>query len=48
MPSTTIAIDEAKANQVLRLVDALEELDDVQNVYGNFDLSEDVLASLAG
>jgi transcriptional/translational regulatory protein YebC/TACO1 len=31
---------------VLRLVDALEDLDDVQSVYGNFDIPDDVLASM--
>jgi transcriptional/translational regulatory protein YebC/TACO1 len=30
------------------LIDALEELDDVQDVYANFDISDDVLAALAG
>jgi transcriptional/translational regulatory protein YebC/TACO1 len=31
---------------VLRLLDALEDLDDVQNVFGNFDVGDDVLESL--
>jgi transcriptional/translational regulatory protein YebC/TACO1 len=30
----------------MRLVEALEDLDDVQNVYGNFDIPDDVLESL--
>jgi YebC/PmpR family DNA-binding regulatory protein len=47
IPSTTIALDAHNAGRVLRLVDALEELDDVQNVYANFDIPEDVLESLA-
>jgi transcriptional/translational regulatory protein YebC/TACO1 len=33
---------------VLRLVDALEDLDDVQSVYGNFDVSDEVLEAVAG
>jgi transcriptional/translational regulatory protein YebC/TACO1 len=34
------------ARKVLRLVDALEDLDDVQNVYANFDMSDEVLEEL--
>ena len=48
LPSTSIPIAEAQAKQVLRLVDALEGLDDVQAVFANFDISDEVLASLAG
>ena len=32
---------------MFELIDAIEDLDDVQNVYGNFDVSEEVMASLA-
>ncbi len=46
IPQTAIAIDGSEAAQVLRLVEALEELDDVQNVYANFDIPEEVMASL--
>ncbi len=46
LPSTSIPVDESSAPKVLRLVDALEDLDDVQAVYANFDISDDVLASL--
>lgn len=46
MPSVSVAVDEAGASKVLRLVDALEDLEDVQSVYGNFDIPDDVLASL--
>ncbi len=46
MPSVSVAVDEAGATKVLRLVDALEDLDDVQAVYGNFDIPDEVLASL--
>jgi YebC/PmpR family DNA-binding regulatory protein len=48
LPSTAIEIDENTARQVLRLVVALEDLDDVQNVYGNFDVSDEVLEAVAG
>jgi YebC/PmpR family DNA-binding regulatory protein len=48
VPKTTVAIDdEAKARQVMRLVDALEENDDVQDVYANFDIPEQVLEAVA-
>jgi YebC/PmpR family DNA-binding regulatory protein len=49
VPRTTVSIDdEAKARQVMRLVDALEENDDVQDVYANFDIPERVLEAVAG
>ncbi|MDQ3916433.1 MAG: YebC/PmpR family DNA-binding transcriptional regulator [Actinomycetota bacterium] len=47
VPKTTIPVDGSDAKKVLNLVDALEELDDVQDVYANFDISDDVLATLA-
>src|SRR2546426_1125973 len=46
-PSTTIELDRAGAGPVLKLLDALEELDDVQEVHSNFDLPDDVMAELA-
>ena len=46
MPSVSVALDETGAVKVLRLVDALEDLDDVQSVYGNFDIPDEVLATL--
>jgi transcriptional/translational regulatory protein YebC/TACO1 len=48
IPRTTVAIaDEATARRVLRLVEGLEETDDVQDVYANFDIPEDVLEAVA-
>jgi len=47
MPSVSVAVDEAGATRVLRLVDALEDLDDVQAVFGNFDIPDEVLAALS-
>ena len=44
--STTIALDEEDAGKLLKLVERLEDLDDVQNVYSNADISEDILAKL--
>ena len=38
--------DPKSAGSVLRLVEALEDLDDVQNVFGNFDVSDEILESL--
>ena len=47
VPSMNVELEDAKsAGAVLRLVDALEDLDDVQNVFGNFDVSDDILESL--
>jgi YebC/PmpR family DNA-binding regulatory protein len=46
LPSMTVPLDADAARKVLRLVDALEDCDDVQNVYGNFDVSDDVLAEI--
>jgi YebC/PmpR family DNA-binding regulatory protein len=47
IPDTTIPIaDEAVARQIMRLCDALEEDDDVQNVYSNLDIPDDLLARL--
>ena len=48
LPKTTVAIeDESAAKKLLRLMDALEENDDVQDVYANFDIPERVLESVA-
>jgi YebC/PmpR family DNA-binding regulatory protein len=45
IPSTTIALAGKEADQVLRLVDTLEDHDDVQNVYANFDIPEEEMAA---
>ena len=48
VPKTTISIDdEAAARKLLRLLDALEESDDVQDVYGNFDIAESLMEAVA-
>ena len=44
MPSVTVPLEEDGARRVFRLVEALEDLDDVQDVYANFDVSDEVLA----
>jgi len=46
LPSMSVPVDAATAPKVLRLMDALEDLDDVQAVYANFDISDDVLAGM--
>ena len=49
IPSVTVAIsDEGTARKVLRLVEGLEEADDVQDVYANFDVPENVLEAVVG
>ena len=44
VPSVTVPLEEDAARRVFRLIEALEDLDDVQDVYANFDVSDDVLA----
>jgi YebC/PmpR family DNA-binding regulatory protein len=49
IPKTTVEVtDESDAKKVLRLIDQLEENDDVQDVYANFDIPERVLEAVAG
>ncbi|GIG39781.1 YebC/PmpR family DNA-binding transcriptional regulator [Cellulomonas phragmiteti] len=45
-PSTQVEVDADGARKILRLIDALEDSDDVQNVYANFDASDEVMAEL--
>ena len=47
VPRTTVEVTEKEARQVLRLIDELEDNDDVQDVYANFDISEEILESVA-
>ena len=47
LPSLSIPLDADGAAKVFALIDAIEELDDVQNVFSNFDVSDEVMASLA-
>jgi YebC/PmpR family DNA-binding regulatory protein len=46
IPSTTTALDLETAQKVLKLIDMLEDLDDVQNVYSNAEIPDDVMAQL--
>jgi YebC/PmpR family DNA-binding regulatory protein len=43
LPSVSVPLDAEGAKKVFRLIDALEDCDDVQNVYANYDVSDDVL-----
>ncbi|MEV0160967.1 YebC/PmpR family DNA-binding transcriptional regulator [Nonomuraea fuscirosea] len=46
LPTMSVPLDEEGAKKVFRLIDALEDSDDVQNVFANFDVSDEVLAAL--
>jgi YebC/PmpR family DNA-binding regulatory protein len=47
-PSSLVPIDEAQAGKLMRLIEALEDYDDVSAVHANFDVSADVLERVAG
>ncbi len=47
-PTTTVPVTAEAARGVLALMEAMEEHEDVQNVYGNFDMPDDVMDALAG
>jgi YebC/PmpR family DNA-binding regulatory protein len=46
VPSVLVPLDEEGAKKVFRLIEALEDCDDVQNVYANFDVPDEILASV--
>jgi YebC/PmpR family DNA-binding regulatory protein len=48
VPQNTVPVEGANARQVLALLEALEDLDDTQNVFANFDIPESVMAELTG
>ena len=48
IPKSTVEPNEAEARRLLKLVDALEDNDDVQEVFANFDISEEMLEAVAG
>ena len=48
IPQSTVALDEKKAEQCLRLLDAFEDHDDVQNVYSNYEISDEIMQKLQG
>ena len=46
VPSMTVPLDEAGATQLFRMLEALEDSDDVQNIYANFDVSDEILDAI--
>jgi transcriptional/translational regulatory protein YebC/TACO1 len=46
VPQNTVKLEEKEAEQALKLVEALEDSDDVQNVYANFDISDEIMDKL--
>ena len=48
VPSSVAIDDESSARKLVRLIEALEDNDDVQDVYANFDIPEQVLEAVAG
>lgn len=46
IPQNTVGVEGKKAQQILNLIEALEDVDDVSNVYANFDISEEVMEAL--
>jgi YebC/PmpR family DNA-binding regulatory protein len=46
LPTVEIELDEDQAKRVFRLIDALEDSDDVQDVYANYSVSDDIMAKL--
>ena len=46
IPQTTVRLEGSQARQLLKLMDELEEHDDVQNVYANFDIPDEVMAEV--
>ncbi|WBQ07997.1 YebC/PmpR family DNA-binding transcriptional regulator [Kribbella sp. CA-293567] len=47
VPSMTVELDADGAGKIFRLIDALEDSDDVQNVFANFDVSDEVMAEVS-
>ena len=47
-PQTPVAVDDETGEKLMRLMETLEEHDDVQNVYGNFELSDALMQKMAG
>jgi transcriptional/translational regulatory protein YebC/TACO1 len=43
VPSMTVELDVDGASKIFRLIDALEDSDDVQNIYANYDVSDEVM-----
>ena len=48
IPLTNVSLDEQKAAQCLKIIELLEDHDDVQEVYSNYDISDEIMAKLGG
>ena len=46
-PQTQVSVDEAQAATLLKLIDALDDDDDVQTIWGNYDISDEIMEKLA-
>jgi transcriptional/translational regulatory protein YebC/TACO1 len=46
VPSVTVDLDEDGAKQIFRLIETLEDSDDVQNVFANFDVSDEIMEAV--
>jgi len=46
VPTMTVPVDEEAARKVFKLIDVLEDCDDVQNIYANFDVSDDIMEKI--
>ena len=47
IPANTITLDEKKATQCLKLIELLEDLDDTQNIYSNYDISDEIMKNIS-
>jgi len=47
VPNNTVALDAEKAENLLKLINTLEDDDDVQNVYANFDISDEIMSQIS-
>ena len=47
IPQTTVKLETGKAEQMLKMMEKLEDNDDVQNVYANFDIADDIMERLS-
>jgi YebC/PmpR family DNA-binding regulatory protein len=46
VPTMTVPVEEDAARKVFKLIDVLEDCDDVQNIYANFDVSDEIMAKI--
>lgn len=47
IPSNTVTLEANKAEQMLKMMEKLEDNDDVQNVYANFDIDKEIMEKLS-